>query len=91
MKDYTVIVTEIKTVGVTATAPSAETALDMVRTLKKQTQILDNAPDAECETVYRVFEAKDENTDTPPCNGDCENCPFADDEDDEEYLIDEIC
>lgn len=100
MKDYTVIVTEIKTVELTATAPSAKTALDMVRTLKRKTTVIDNAPNAETETIYRVFENEqaedDEDTtpDVPPCFNTCPNCPFSaeyDDEGDEENLIDEIC
>ena len=100
MKDYTVIVTEIKNVELTATAPSAETALNMVRTLKRNTNVIDNAPNAETETIYRVFENEqdkdDEDTtsDVPSCFNTCHNCPFSaeyDDEDDEENLIDEIC
>lgn len=90
MKNYKVIVTEIKTVEFNATAPSEFEALKMARTLKTQTTILDNIPDAESQTVYRVFDNNEEETTAvSPCDGDCDNCPFADD-DDEDCLEDEI-
>lgn len=63
MKDYKVIVTETKIVEVTATAPSAEVALEMVTTLKTKTPLIDNSPNAETVTLYSVFEKGSDDND----------------------------
>lgn len=78
MKDYKVILTETKTFEATCTAPSADIALDMVRTLKTQTPIVDDVlNDTEPVLAYKVFEKESEDDDEG--------------EDEEEHLIDEIC
>lgn len=100
MKDYKVIVTETKIVEVTATAPSAEIALEMVTTLKTKTPLIDNAPNAETVTLYSVFakesddnDEEESEMDETTCSAKCPHCPLSNDCDDEDegILIDEIC